>query len=277
MKLSTQAFASASASHPRRAIGTLLDGSLTMEGNPTNNPQSQRAKDVLSRAFPPTVSAAVTDIVVVYSSRYTVDAPQFRALVRGLAATARQAGGVDSVRTYLDARDPAPVAKDRQATMVQFADASDDGIDDIVGAVERADARPGFAVFVTGQKILDGDLNKLTQSDTTISVLSLQGTQSASGQPMRRRPRSSTNDCAGGEVEDRTGGRASTVRSGVYRGRPNLGQVRQSRHQRVGEERFERLRRRTRRGLGCEVRADAYASNAGSGELSCQCSVESFN
>jgi hypothetical protein len=41
------------------------------------------------------------------------------------------------VRTYLDARDPSLVATDRHATMVQFADASDDGIDDIVAEPDR--------------------------------------------------------------------------------------------------------------------------------------------
>jgi uncharacterized membrane protein YdfJ with MMPL/SSD domain len=179
MKLSTQAFALASAHHPWRtigawvaavvvavvAIGALLGGALTTEGNPTNNPQSQRAEDALFRAFPPTVSAAVTDIVVVRSPQYTVDTPQFQALVRALATDVRHAGGVDSVRTYLDARDPSLVTNDRHATMVQFADASDDGIDDIVGAVERADERPAFAVSITGQKTLDRDFNELSQSD----------------------------------------------------------------------------------------------------------------
>jgi hypothetical protein len=125
------------------AIGALLGGALTTEGNPTNNPQSERADDALSAAFPPTVGAAVTDIVVVRSPRYTVDAPQFQALVRGLASRVRRAGGVESVRSYLDARDPSLVSKDRHATMVLFAASSDDGIDDIVDAVERADARPG--------------------------------------------------------------------------------------------------------------------------------------
>jgi len=179
MKLSTQALASTSARHPWRtigawvaavvvavvAIGALLGGALTTEGNPTNNPQSQRAEDVVNDAFPPTVGAAVTDIVVVRSPQYTVDASQFLALVRGLASAVRQAGGVDSVRTYLDARDPSLVTKDRHATMVQFAEVSDDGIDDIVGAVERADERPAFAVSVTGQKTLDRDFNELSQSD----------------------------------------------------------------------------------------------------------------
>src|SRR5262245_30918345 len=106
------------------AIASLLGGALTTEGNPTNNPQSQRAKDIVNSSFPPTVGAAVTDIVIVRSPRYTVDAPQFRTLVRRLAADVRGAGGVESVRTYLDTRDPSLVTKDRHATMVQFADAS---------------------------------------------------------------------------------------------------------------------------------------------------------
>jgi uncharacterized membrane protein YdfJ with MMPL/SSD domain len=179
VKLSTQALALASARHPWRtiglwvvcvvvaavAIGALLGGALTTEGNPTNNPQSERAKDALSRAFPATASAAVTDIVVVRSPRYTVEAPQFRALVRALAATVRQAGGVDSVRTYLDVRDPSLVTEDRHATMVQFAADSDDGIDDVVDAVARADARPAFVVSVTGQETLNRDFNELSQSD----------------------------------------------------------------------------------------------------------------
>ena len=178
MKLSTQGLAMRSARHPWRTIGAwvavvvisvvaimaLLGGALTTEGNPTNNPQSQRAKDALARAFPPTVNAAVTDIAVVRSPRYTVDAPQFRALVQTLASAVRRAG-VDSVRTYLDGHDPSLVATNRHAAMVQFSEASDDGIDDIVAAVERADASPSFAVAVTGQKTLDRDFNELSQSD----------------------------------------------------------------------------------------------------------------
>src|SRR5512132_3481871 len=178
MKLSTQKLAMMSARHQWRtigawiaaavvavvAIGTLLGGALTTEGNPTNNPQSQRAEDAIFRAFPPIVNGAVTDIIVAGSPRYTVDAPRFRALVRGLAADVRLAGVV-SVRTYLDAHDPSLVTKNRHAMMVQFSEASDDGIDDIVGAVERADVNPGFEVAVSGQKTLDRDFNELSQSD----------------------------------------------------------------------------------------------------------------
>jgi uncharacterized membrane protein YdfJ with MMPL/SSD domain len=177
MKPSTQTVAMMSARHPWGtiavwvglvvvgvvAIGALLGGALTTEGNPTNNPQSQRAKDTLAAAFPPT-SATVTDIVIIRSQRYTVDAPKFRALVGSLAADVRRTG-VASVRSYLDHRDPTLVAADRHAAMVQFSETSDDGIDEIVGAVDRADGSPAFAVAVTGQKTLDRDFNELSQSD----------------------------------------------------------------------------------------------------------------
>ena len=94
------------------AIVALLGDALTTEGNPTNNPQSERADDALSAAFPPTVGAAVTDIVVVRSPRYTVDAPPFQALVRGLASQVRRASGVESIRSYLDdARDRSLVSR----------------------------------------------------------------------------------------------------------------------------------------------------------------------
>ena len=66
-------------------IGALLGGALTTEGNPTNNPQSQRGKDVREAAFPAASGAAITDIIVVRSRRYTVDVPQYRAFVRTLA------------------------------------------------------------------------------------------------------------------------------------------------------------------------------------------------
>ncbi len=174
-----QALVLASAKHPWRTIGAwvaamvvaivaivaLLGGALSTEGNPTNNPQSQRAEDARNAAFPPSVAGAITDIVVVRSPQYTVDAPQFEARVRGLEQEVRNAGGVDSVRTYLDARDPSLISTDRHAAMVQFSDASDSGIDNIVSAVGRADKSPAFDVSVTGQRTLDRDFNELSQSD----------------------------------------------------------------------------------------------------------------
>jgi RND superfamily putative drug exporter len=178
VRIPTQQLATICARHPWRtvgawfaavvaaaaAIGILLGGALTTEGKPTNNPQSQRAKDALAQAFPPSAGAA-TDIVVVRSARYTVDTPRFRALVSGLVSVARQTHGVDAVRSYLDSRNPSLVTSDRHATMVELSVSSDSAMDDVVGAVDRADASTAFAVAVTGQKTLDRDFNELSQSD----------------------------------------------------------------------------------------------------------------
>jgi uncharacterized membrane protein YdfJ with MMPL/SSD domain len=176
-----QRVALASARHPRRtigawvaamliafvAIGTLLGGALTTEGKPTNNPQSERAKDVREAAFPAGSSAGITDIVVIRSSRYTVESQQFRAVVGTLAGEVRDAKGVKGVRTYLTTHDPSLVSKDRHATMLQLAmpNESSSGIDDVISAVRRADASPAFAVTVTGQRTVNHDFNKLSEDD----------------------------------------------------------------------------------------------------------------
>src|SRR5262245_58024001 len=177
----------ASATHPWRTIGAwvvamlvavvvigaLLGGALTTEGKPTNDPQSQRAKDVRDAAFPAAASAAITDIVVVRSTRYTVDAPRFRSLVRALAGEVGRAKHVESVRSYLGAADPSLVSSDRHATMVQFAmpDESKSGIEDVISAVKHADARPAFAVTVTGQRTVNHDFNTLSEDDLRSGAL----------------------------------------------------------------------------------------------------------
>ena len=150
------------------AIGALLGGALTTEGNPTNNPQSQRAKDVREAAFPAASGSAITDIIVVRSRRYTVDAPQYRAFVRTLAGEVRGANGVESVRSYVGSSDDLSlVSKDRRATMVQFSmpDESSSGIDDVISTVKRADGSPAFAVTVTGQRTVNHDFNLLSEDD----------------------------------------------------------------------------------------------------------------
>jgi putative drug exporter of the RND superfamily len=149
------------------AIGALLGGALTTEGKPTNNPQSQRAKDVRKADFPASSAAAVTDLVIVHSPRYTVDAPQFRSLVRKLTGEVRHAKKVKSARSYVDAHDPSLVSKDRHAAMVQFAmpDQSSSGIDDVISAVRRADASPSFDVTVTGRQTTNHDFSKLSEDD----------------------------------------------------------------------------------------------------------------
>ncbi len=178
-RLGTKALALASARHPWRtiaiwaaaavvaviAIGALLGGSLTSQGDPTNNPQSLRALDVQKRAFPASSPALATDLIVVRSQRFTVAAPQFRALVEQLAAEVRGDEGVASVRSYR--RDASLVSRDRHATLLPLAmpDFDAQGIKDVIDAVQRADASPAFSASITGEQTRQHDFNQLSEDD----------------------------------------------------------------------------------------------------------------
>jgi putative drug exporter of the RND superfamily len=177
MKLSTRMLASASARHPWRTIGAwigafvlavvaivaLLGGSLTTEGAPTNNPESERALDAQERAFPPAPGTTVTDVVVVRSERYTVDAPQFERFVRALVDDSGTTAP-SRASTYLTDDSGSLVSEDRHATIVPIA-ILDDEAEAVIEAVERADEDAAFSVAVTGDETLDHDFNLLSQED----------------------------------------------------------------------------------------------------------------
>ena len=178
MKLSTKTLASASARHPWRAIGawvvvtvlavvtiaTLLGGSLTTEGAPTNNPESERADEVRLAAFPPDPSTAVSDIVVIRSDQYTVDSPRFEAYVRSFVED-DEISSLAAARTYLDDESGTLVSQDRHATIIPFALVDEDETEALVEKVEGLDEESAFAVSVTGEETLDHDFNLLSQED----------------------------------------------------------------------------------------------------------------
>ena len=172
MTLSTQSLVRASARHPWRAVGSwavvsllalvaiaaLLGGSLTTEGEPTNDPQSLRAIDARAAAFPPDPSALVTDVVLVRSTRYTTTDPEFTAFVSRLLAsspTLSAAVRVPELRTTEDGR----------ALLVGVAFEGDPETEAALEEVARADADPAFSVSVAGDKTLDHDFNRLSQED----------------------------------------------------------------------------------------------------------------
>jgi uncharacterized membrane protein YdfJ with MMPL/SSD domain len=170
MKLSTQAIAATSARHPWRvvaawvvasllavlAVGALLGDSLTTEGEPTNNPESEQALDAIARAFPPGPETLTTDVVVVHSSTYTVDDPEFDAFVDGLVNGAPRSYFTDT---------PPTVSGDRHAVLVPIAIPDDDETQTVVDALESADENPDFEVSITGERSLDNDFNLLSQED----------------------------------------------------------------------------------------------------------------
>jgi uncharacterized membrane protein YdfJ with MMPL/SSD domain len=176
MRISTGSLAAASARHPWRtisvwlvvmvlaiaAIATLL--TLTTEGAPTNDPESERADDVRLAAFPPDPSTAVSDIVVIRSDELTVDSQRFQDYVRSFVED-REITALGRARTYLDEANSGLVSEDRHATIVPIALFDDDETDALVEKVEAADRNSAFAVSVTGEETLDHDFNLLSQED----------------------------------------------------------------------------------------------------------------
>src|SRR5215217_5659220 len=165
MNFATGALAGACARHPGRVVASLamavvlaiavivvfLPGSLTTEGAPTNNPESERAEDALFAAFPPDPSNASTDVVVVRSEELTVDSPRFRAFVQKLLAD-REVSALGRSRTYLDDGGESLVSSDRHATLIPVALVDDDETEALVDKIEALDGEEGFAVAVTGEE-----------------------------------------------------------------------------------------------------------------------------
>jgi putative drug exporter of the RND superfamily len=175
--LSTSGLASSSARHPWRvlvawlvvtiaagvAIATLLGGSLTTEGRPTNDPESLAAEEARFEAFPPDPARAFSDLLIVRSEEHTVDAPQFEAFVRQFAAAAA-VGSLDVGRSYFATGDETLVSEDRHATLVPILLAEDD-TEALVGHVESVDEGGAFSVALTGDETVAHDQNLLAQED----------------------------------------------------------------------------------------------------------------
>jgi RND superfamily putative drug exporter len=174
----TELLARSCSRHPWRTIGAwigavvlaiaalaLVFGSLTTNGHPTNDPESQRADEMIARSFPPDPSRATTDLVLVSSLRSTVNSPQFRAFVVRLAAAGRATGGVESARIYYETRDRTQVSRDRRALLIPIVIPDTDQAGPVEDVVDRATESPAFDVGVTGNQSSDYDFNQLSQHD----------------------------------------------------------------------------------------------------------------
>jgi uncharacterized membrane protein YdfJ with MMPL/SSD domain len=176
----TERLARACAAHPRRTflgwglavvaslllVATSLHG-LTTNGTVAGNPESQRADELIGRAFPPSPQEELerfADVVVVSSTRYTVDAPQFKAFVSRLLREGAATHKVFAEGSYLSGAG-GPVSKDRHAALIRIRVGGDSDIKPIVAIVNRADRSPDFDVAVTGEHTVGNDFSTLSQRD----------------------------------------------------------------------------------------------------------------
>jgi putative drug exporter of the RND superfamily len=166
----TERLARACAARPRRTlafwgvavvvalglVATSLHG-LSSQGNVEGDPESTKAKDTIARSFPGVAAREKQDVVVVTSSRYTVDSPQFRAFGKRLQAALATTGEVRDAR-------PVAVSPDRRSALVSLQIRSDSGAGPVEQVVEKAN-RDGFAVGITGFHSTGYDFGKQSQTD----------------------------------------------------------------------------------------------------------------
>jgi uncharacterized membrane protein YdfJ with MMPL/SSD domain len=147
------------------AVAAFLGGSLTTEGEVTNNPESEQAYALEAERFPQRVEGVATELVVVRSDRYTVDDPEFRARLQELAAVARDTGSVAEAGNPLE--DETLVAPDRDAVLIPIRLAGDpeDAVVPLIEAVEAENGKEGFQVAMTGSATTDDDINTLSERD----------------------------------------------------------------------------------------------------------------
>jgi uncharacterized membrane protein YdfJ with MMPL/SSD domain len=175
----TERMARASARRPRRTlalwgfavvaalvlVATSLHG-LTSNAHVIGSPESTKASNELTKAFPPSPAEAkrdVSDVVVVNSSRYRVDAPQFRAFVARLVREIRETGKTGNLRSYLGSHD-APVSRDRHGTLVQLLLASDSDAKPIEAIAQKVNGG-AFSAAITGDHSVGYDFGKQSQKD----------------------------------------------------------------------------------------------------------------
>ncbi|MFL5981729.1 MAG: MMPL family transporter [Gaiellaceae bacterium] len=129
-------------------------GTNNIKDEDFNTGQSHRADQILKKGFPQ--SEALSELVLVQSSKLTVNAAEFRSTVQDVLAAVRDNPNVKDVKSPYDPANPDQVSPDRNTAMVTFEmkgkyEGAKDTIDPIVAAVDKvADRHPAFYVGEAG-------------------------------------------------------------------------------------------------------------------------------
>jgi uncharacterized membrane protein YdfJ with MMPL/SSD domain len=143
-------------------VGNMLVGLKQIEQNDAGVGQSQKADQILKKAFPE--RAPQTEFVLIQSPTKTITDPAFRATVGDVLATARSSPAVENVDSPYDPRHRDIVSSDGRAALVQWEmkgdrDQAVDNIDALSAATEKVAAQhPAFYVGhagVSSDKALD--------------------------------------------------------------------------------------------------------------------------
>ena len=182
-RFSTGSLARASARHPWRVVAlwavaliaavvivmTLFGKAFVSTNSFTGNPESKKGLTLLQQKL--TGPQKPTELVVVQSPKYTVDQPQFRSYVTGLATKIAGLGRgvVQGGESYFLNQNPSLVSKDRHSTLIVLVmsgslNDAQKNVPKLNAAVARAD-RSGFATLVTGTPSIQADFSSTAGTD----------------------------------------------------------------------------------------------------------------
>ena len=189
MKLNPESLARASSRRPWRTIalwvvliasmgalsGRLLAGVLTQDIAFTNQPESVKAQDILDEKFASGADVRSTEFLIVQSTSFTVDDPQFETLVKQIQGDVAALDGetlANPPATYYDVAKQSEeqaaglVSKDRTTTLipVDLANVEDSTIEQLRAIADRHGA-DGFVLQVAGQGTLEADFTKIAEED----------------------------------------------------------------------------------------------------------------
>jgi len=175
----TERLARACSRHPWRTIGAwvvalvlafaciavLLPGNLTSEGGAAGNPEFRQAERTEATSFPFNPRLNFSDLILISSSRYTVDQPAFRSFVGALGRQAEATRKIHDAQLYYQTHDRTLVSRDRHALMVPINIFDTGDVKPIDDVVRRYNERDGFDVAFTGNNVRDHDFDQLSQHD----------------------------------------------------------------------------------------------------------------
>jgi len=168
----TRRFATAAARHPWRAVGAwiaavvvsfglivfFLGDALTGEAEQLNNPESERAYDLLAERVPPSPQDFTTDVILIRSETVTTDQPGFRATVDEVVGRLRPIPGVVNVVEE-------PVVRRRNAVLLEVGLADEDAAANVADDLLDSGEFEPLELYATGEWMVERDFQKLSQDD----------------------------------------------------------------------------------------------------------------
>ena len=147
------------------AVVSFLD--LTSEGDVTNEPESDRAYELIGERIPfEPGDEFVNELVLIRSDSLTPSDPAFRDKVSSLVATLRSSAFIHNASSYVDQPDTSLVSPDGRAAVIPIGLRGDceAAAEQLVEFVE-AESRPPFELTVTGECTADLDVNRILDED----------------------------------------------------------------------------------------------------------------